>query len=67
MANKNKLKNSIDNNKYLTFLIGCKYLKGEVNTEYYEYCQQMANDFMKSKFFDISEEDFNIKKYLEEI
>lgn len=65
-ANPNNLNKNIDIQQYITFLIGCKYLKEKKkNIDYYIKCKQIAKDFMLSKQFDISKIDFNLEEYFE--
>ena len=65
-ANPNNLNENIDIQQYITFLIGCKYLKEEkIDIDYYKKCKQMTKDFMLSKQFDISKKDFNLKEFIE--
>lgn len=67
MTNKNNLNESIDITQYITFLIGSKYLKcNSIDVDFYTKCQTITYDFMISKYFNISKEDFNIKEYIKE-
>ena len=67
MTNKNNLNESVDITQYITFLIGSKYLKNKViDIDFYTKCQKITYDFMISKYFNISKEDFNIKEYIDE-
>lgn len=64
MTNTNKLNKSTNISEYIVFLIGTKYLKSDrINVEYFEKCQEIANKFVLSKYFNITKIDFNLKEY----